>query len=242
MKVIESVNNEYIKYLSKLKIKKIRDKERKFLVEGYHLVSEAKNYLLEVLIVDEKDAVSNVNNILVTKEIIKKLSNTDTPQGIIGVCKYFDNFEIDYSGKILLLDSLQDPGNIGTLIRSSLGFDVGLVVLSNDCCDIYNDKLIRSSQGAIFKTKVIHRDLNDFIGKAKENNMKVFGTSLTNGTPLMSIKKTDNFCLILGNEGNGVSKDLLLKTDNNIFIEMSENLESLNVGIAGAIIMHYFYC
>lgn len=241
MKRIDSINNNYIKELAKLKIKKYRDIEKKFLIEGYHLIEEAKGNLIEVLIVEEKDKVEGVNNILVTKDIIKRLAFSDSPQMIIGVCNYF-NIEDSYNcNRVLLLDNLQDPGNIGTLIRSSLGFGIDLVVLSNNSVDLYNDKLIRSSQGAIFKVKVIQKDIKDEILSLKEREIKVFGTSLKNGKNLTSFGSFNSYGLVLGNEGNGVSKEILDITDENIFIEMDRNLESLNVGVSGAIIMHYFY-
>lgn len=241
LKKIDSLNNNYIKELSKLKLKKYRDAEKKFLVEGYHLVEEAKDNLVEVLIVDEKDIVEGVSNILVTKEIIKKLSFSETPQMIIGVCKYLSYNENENFNKVLLLDGLQDPGNIGTLIRSALGFGIDLVVLSNDSVDLYNDKLIRSSQGALFKVKAVQKDIKKMISLLKKHNIKVFGTSLKNGKNLTSYEKMSSYGLILGNEGNGVKKDILSITDENIFIEMNQELESLNVAISGAIIMHYFY-
>lgn len=241
MKRIDSVNNNYIKELAKLKIKKYRDIEKMFLIEGYHLINEAKNNLVEVLIVDEKDYIEGVNNILVTKDIIKKLSFSTTPQPIIGVCKYFENsLESNYQ-KVLLLDNLQDPGNVGTLIRCALGFGIDLVVLSKESVDIYNDKLLRASQGSVFKIKIIQEDLVKVIPTLKERNIKVYGTSLKNGINLGSVEVSDSFGLVLGNEGNGVSEDILKITDKNIFIEMDRKLESLNVGVAGAIVMHHFY-
>jgi len=101
MRKIESVNNEYVKELTKLKNKKYRDAKKMFLVEGYHLVNEAKEKLVEVLIVDEKDKIEGIENILVNKEIIKKISTTDSPQPIIGICKYFEESNNDYGKKML---------------------------------------------------------------------------------------------------------------------------------------------
>lgn len=240
MKKIESINNEHIKALYKLKTKKNRDESQMFLVDGYHLVKEAQQYLKEVLIVDEKDAISGVENILVTMEIIKKLSSTETPQPIIGVCHYFKE-EIEAVNRVLLLDNLQDPGNVGTLIRSALGFNMDLIVLSNDSVDIYNDKVIRASQGAIFKIKIIRKDICEMIEILKDKGIKVWGTSLKNGKALNDFEKVNKYALVLGNEGNGVKEAILNKCDKCIFVEMEKKLESLNVGIAGSIIMHYFY-
>ena len=240
MKVITSINNPFIKDLTKLKQKKYRDIEKRFLVEGYHLVNEAKKYLDLVLITNEKDLINGVENILVNEEIIKKLSFTTTPQNIIGLCHYFEEDRV-VGDKVLILDNLQDPGNIGTLIRSSLGFNMSSVILSNDSVDIYNDKLIRSTQGAIFKTNVICCDIKVVIDELKKKGIKVYGTSLSNGKPLGKFEKVEKYAIVLGNEGNGVREEILKMCDDNIFIEMDRRLESLNVAISGAIIMHYFY-
>ena len=240
MKTITSIANPLIKELLKLKQKKYRDEAKKFLVEGYHLVKEAKKYLDLVLIVDEADYIEGIECILVTTDIIKKLSFTSTPQNIIGVCHYFDN-NSELGDRVLLLDNLQDPGNIGTLIRSALGFNMSSVVLSNESVDIYNDKLIRSTQGAIFKINVASNDLIKTIKDLKNKGIKVFGTSLKDGAPLTKIEKAKEYAIVLGNEGNGVRGEVLDICNKNIFIEMDRRLESLNVAIAGAIIMHYFY-
>ena len=243
--VITSVQNTKIKELSKLKEKKYRDIEKKYLIEGFHLIEMAKDYLLEILTTDSKNIPSNidlnkVNVTIVSDEVIKKLAFTKTPQPIIGVCKYFDS-NINYNETGILLDNLQDPGNIGTILRSALAFNINNIILSKDSVDIYNDKVIRASQGAIYKLNISYLNLLDAINNYKNKEIKVFGTSLHNGKELTSFNKVSKYALVLGNEGNGVSKELLDKADNNIFIEMEDKIDSLNVSIAGAIIMHYFY-
>lgn len=242
MKKITSVANEYIKGLAKLHDKKYRDEKREFLIEGYHLIEEAIGKVLKtVLIVDEKDEVLGVENILVTNDIINKLAFTKTPQNIIGVCNYFDESDIElFSGKkCLLLDNVSDPGNLGTLVRSSLGFNIDTVFLSENSVDIYNDKFIRSTQGAIFKLKLIKKDLKIVINKLKEKGFYIVGTSLKNAEPLESIKTINKYALILGNEANGVSKEILDLTNKNVYIVTNKDLESLNVGVAGGIILYY---
>ena len=107
--------------------------------------------------------------------------------------------------------------------------------------DIYNEKVIRATQGAVFKVKVFRENIIDTIEKVKNKGINVYGTALENGSNLNSFERVDQYCLVLGNEGNGVSKEILDVCDKNIFIEMNKELESLNVAIAGAIIMHYFY-
>ena len=144
MKIITSANNSYIKDLIKLKQKKYRDINKLYLVEGYNILEEAKEYVKTILVSDKEDIEKykkfNVEIILVSEEIIKKLASTQTPQGVIGVCKYKDPKEVN--GKVVMLDGVQDPGNIGTIIRTSIAFGYDTVIMSEDCVDIYNDKVI----------------------------------------------------------------------------------------------------
>ena len=154
---------------------------------------------------------------------------------------YFSEAKIKGAKRIIVLDDLQDPGNVGTIIRSSLGFKIDLVVMSKGSVDLYNDKVIRSTQGAIFKVKVIEKDLKEALKEIKQEGIKVFGTSLKNGEPLEDFGKVEGYAIILGNEGSGVSEEILNLCDRNIFIEMDRDLESLNVGVSAGIIMHHFY-
>ncbi len=233
---ITSINNPKIKEIIKIyKEKKFRDDLNLFIVEGYHMVLEAykANLLVEVYSVkpvnfDFKDVF------IVSEQILEKISKTVTPQGIIGLCKKIDKHEI--TDRVLMLDNIQDPGNLGTILRSALAFNFKTVILDN-CCDIYNDKVLRSTQGAIFNLNLINGDLKEYIIKLKDYD--IYGTSLKNSTNLKDMKFLNkNIALILGNEGNGMREELLKMTKNNIFIEI-ENIESLNVAIAGAIIMHW---
>lgn len=241
MKEINSLNNEYIKYLLKLKDKKFRNQEKKFLIEGYHLVNEAykAKILKEILITEDKDCYKDVSKIKVNEAIIKKLSTTVNPQNILGVCEITLGKEISGT-KFLLLDNINDPGNLGTLIRSSLGFSIDTIVLGMDCVDVFNEKVIRASQGSIFKINILIDDLKNVISKLKEKNIKVYGTSLEASQFLQKIDKSPEYAIILGNEANGVKKELLKMTDQNIKIEINNELESLNVAVAGSILMYYF--
>ena len=241
MKEINSLNNEYIKYLFKLKDKKFRNQEKKFIIEGYHLVNEAykSNILKEVLITNDTNEYNDISKIKVNEAIINKLSTTVNPQNILGVCEIPDNKEIK-GNKILLLDNINDPGNLGTLIRSSLGFGISTIVLSPDCVDLYNEKVIRATQGGLFKINIIVDDLEKVILSLKEKEIKVYGTALSSSRFLQEFEKQDGYAIILGNEANGVKESLLALTDENIKIEINEQLESLNVAVAGSIIMYYF--
>ena len=238
LKEIKSINNEYIKEIAKLKNKKNRDTEKKFLVEGYHLIEMAGDYLDTILITDIKDLniIKNKKYILVTKEIIAKLSSTQSPQGIIGIVN--KKQESIGNKNILMLDNLQDPSNVGTLIRSALAFGIDSVILSNDCVDIFNDKVIRGSQGSIFKINYCYCNLIDKINEFKKKDYRIFGTSLENGKDLQKISFSEKNVLILGNEGQGVRKEILNSTDSNIYIPINDQIDSLNVAVAGSILMY----
>ncbi len=252
MKEITSVNNSYIKELMKLKQKKYRDEEKRFLVEGYHLVEMAKG-CLEIVLVTKKEDVNKYGNgiqyILVKDEIIKKLSDTKTPQGIIGVCKIKDNkdikeiININNSNKkdlVVMLDGLQDPGNIGTIIRTSLSFGVNTIVFSDTCVDCYNEKVIRGSQGGIFKINMLKGKLIEYISEYRKCKYDIIGTSLNNASSLdeVDIDKLNNKkVIVFGNEGNGVSEEVLNNTDINLYIPIND-MESLNVGVAAGILLY----
>ena len=239
MKEITSVNNPLIKELIKLKQKKYRDKEKKFIVEGYNIIEEAKDYITLIITSSKEDEniLPNVEHILVPKEIIGKLSETVTPQGIIGICNYVTSREY-FEGNVLVLDGLQDPGNIGTLIRTAICFDFNTIYITDNSCDIYNEKVLRATQGGIFKVNIIRKNINDIIDDLKKKGYYIVGTSLKNGIPLNDINFKNLNAIILGNEGNGVSKETIERSNINAYIPINTSMESLNVAIAGGIIMN----
>ncbi|XMB87024.1 RNA methyltransferase [Mycoplasmatota bacterium WC44] len=228
--MIQSMSNNKVKELNKLNKKKHRLEEGKFLVEGYHLVEEAKKagYLLEVLSTEDYD-FENVT--LVDRLIIEKLSKSKSPQDVIGVCKMIDkNIQSD---KILILDDISDPGNFGTLLRSAVGFGFEKIIVSKDTCDEYNDKVIRSSQGAIFHVDIVRGDLVSEIKALSE--YKIIGTDLKGKTNYEDT--VEKIALVLGNESRGMSEEVKEYCDEMLLIEINK-IESLNVAIAGSILMH----
>ena len=198
---IISENNPKIKELSKLNMAKYRKELKQFIVEGKHLVDEARkaNLLIEAYSIEEKEGY-----IIISESAMKKICHTDTVVSEIGVCKLID--KNDYSNKMLLLDSIQDPGNLGSLMRSAKAFGFNTIVLGNGCCDIYNDKVIRSSQGAIFKLNFINANLVEFIPTL--NDYLVYGTNVKKGISVDDCEKNKKIALVLGNEGNGISKEV----------------------------------
>ena len=235
--MITSLDNKKVKEIVKLKNKKYRDSEGKFVVETLNLVEEAYNagLLEEIYILDGYNYGIDVDTYYVTSAVMNKISNLENCS-VLGICKKNDDKGL-YGDKFLLLDGVQDPGNLGTIIRTAVGFNVDTIVLSNDTCDLYNDKVIRATEGAIFKMNIIRNDLVSVINTLKENNVVIYGTDVNNGVDVKTINESDKFALIMGNEGNGVKKEIKELVDKNLYINTNKELESLNVGVATGIIL-----
>ena len=234
-----SVNNEKIKNIKKLNTKKYRDETNLYLVEGEHLVKEAyeNNVLEELILLENTNLNIDVKISYVTKNVLNFISNLDTPNGILGICK---NKENTLKGnKIVILEDIQDPGNLGTIIRSSVAFNVDTLVLSNNTVDLYNPKVIRATQGMLFKLNIIiENDLENLIKNLKQNNYTIYTTNVKNGNSLKTIEKKDKVAIIMGNEGSGVSDKLNSLADKYLYIDMNKNCESLNVAVATSIILY----
>lgn len=239
--LITSLDNDRIKGYIKLKERKYRKKTNTFIVEGLHSVLEAYKTGSIIELILEKDEVLpfDLPCVYVTNEIINKISSLETPSNIMALCK-FNNDNVELGNKILLLDNVQDPGNLGTIIRSAVAFNVDSIVLSPDCVDVYNPKVLRSTQGMIFHIPIIVRDLFETIDTIKKEEIPVYGTRVEFGEDVSSLKEKDKvkYALVMGNEGNGVKRELLEKCDKNLFIDMSEKVESLNVSVAASILMY----
>lgn len=237
--MITSANNNTIKALIKLKQKKYRDETGYYLVEGEHLVEEAMKAKQVECLISTKDITSDLPIIVVSNEVMSKLSFTKSPQSIMAKCKIKKEKKLIDGKRYLILDDLQDPGNIGTLIRTALAFSIDQVILSNNCVDLYNDKLLRSMQGANFHISCIYDDLKTVISTLKKNNVKIIGSALENGQDIKQIKISEKMAFIVGNEGNGMNKDILQECDYVGYIPIN-TIESLNVAIAGSIMMYHF--
>ncbi|MEH6857153.1 RNA methyltransferase, partial [Priestia megaterium] len=171
---------------------------------------------------------------------IKLLSDTETPQGIIAVCFQTKHAEIIHTAqKVLLLDAVQDPGNLGTIIRTADAAGVEAIIVGEGSVDVYNPKVVRSTQGAIFHLPIVKGDLLEMISLLKEREIAVYGTSLQNGKVYTCVKPSNEFALVVGNEGNGVSEKVLEQTDQNLYIPIYGKSESLNVAIASGILLYY---
>ncbi len=237
--MITSLENKEIKKYLKLKKKKYRDLEKLFLVEGEHLIKEAEksNSLVKVILTEDKELETNKEILYVTHEIMKKLSTLDTPPEMIGVCKINDNNKV--GGNIILaLDDIQDPGNLGTIIRSAVAFNIKTILLSENTVDLYNPKVLRSTQGLLFYTNVIRCDLEKELKKLKEEQYSIYVTNVEEGKEINKMNVAEKLVLVMGNEGNGVSSNIKSLKDENIYIKTNNLVESLNVGVATSILLY----
>lgn len=235
--MIESVNNDRIKEIAKLRMPKYQDKRGLFLVESKHLVDEAKSagLLQEVFIKDGYDYEFE-NKTYISEKVINKLTSLDNAPKIIGVVKKLPKKEID--GKVLILDRIQNPGNMGTILRSALSFNVKNIIVSTDSVSIYNEKVIQSSAGAIFYLNIIEADITSEIEKLKNLGYIIYTTDVDGGASLKSISFKEKSAIIMGNEGSGVKDDIKALADEKLYIDINKEMESLNVAIATSIILY----
>lgn len=239
MQIIESVHNPKVKEWVKLHQKKYRQQQQQFIVEGEHLVEEALKAGVVQAVVTTRATfeAEEIAIYQVSESVLAKLAMTPTHQDIMAICEMV-SVEPTQLQRVLLLDAIQDPGNLGTLIRSALAFEVDAVVLGKGTVDLYNEKVLRSTQGAVFHLPVIQADLQTYIPELQTQGIEVIGTSLHHAVDLQTFEVPNRWALLLGNEGQGVHQALLDLTDENVFIEMSSQAESLNVAIAGSIVMY----
>lgn len=244
MKYIESAKNPKVKAWKKLLTKKERDLTGTFLIEGFHLVEEAlkEQLVLEIIVNQDMEMPANfkiegTEVVYVKDEVMKAICDTETPQGIAAVCEQptvgMNDIKLE---KLLLLDRVQDPGNLGTMIRTADAAGMDAVILGEGCADPYNPKVVRSTQGSLFHLPIVKANLAEFISTLE---IPVYGTALEGGVPFEQVDQSDAFALLVGNEGRGVSKELLDKTTKNLYIPIYGKSESLNVGIAAGILMYY---
>ena len=230
--MIESVNNERIIKYSKLNNKKYRDQEGLFIVEGDHLVEEASKYA-EVVEIFTTDDYANATKVSIP--VMKKLSGLDNPPKVLAIVKKLEEKSIN--GNVIILDDIQDPGNLGTIIRSAVAFNIDTIILSNNSVDLYNTKTIRASEGMIFKVNIIRTDLEIIINKLKDT-YDIITTDVVTGIELSDLEVNAPYAIIMGNEGNGVSSDISKLANKRVNIKMNKSCESLNVGVATSIILY----
>lgn len=231
MEIIKSSDNKKYKSLKKLLTKKEREKTKTFLIEGKNIIEEAKKHnKILTYITDDLNKVED-NIFYVDKKLKESLSSLKNSNEDIALVKYLDIKEVS-SDTILLIDDVRDPSNLGTILRTALAFNIKDVVLSLNTVDLYNPKVIRASEGAIFSLNILREDLIGFISKHKD--YKVLSTSLKAND--LKALKTNKKMIVIGNEGKGVSEEILKISDDYLKIPI-KNIDSLNVAIATSIIL-----
>ena len=250
--MITSTSNEQIKNIIQLKEKaKARKQKKLFVVEGIKMFLEIPEDKLVSVFVSEKfekenrELLLDVEYTLLSDSVFKKISDTVTPQGILAVVKQNeftveDIIETRNKDKscIVALDRLQDPGNLGTIVRTGEGAGITGIVMSNDSVDLYNPKVIRSTMGSVFRVPVaVVPDLQDAIKKMKQNGIVTYAAHL-NGTEYQKSVFKKDIALLIGNEAKGLSDEVSNMADKLIKIPMEGKVESLNAAVATAILIY----
>lgn len=248
--MITSTSNARIKELIQLQKKsKFRKEKAVYIIEGIKMFAEADKSYMEAVFVSEDFLSSEKNRALldgvsyetVSDNVMRAMSDTVTPQGVLCVMRCFEysvsSILNKENPKLMLLADLQDPGNAGTIIRSAEGAGMDAVIFSKGSVDLYNPKTIRSTMGSIFRVPFIYEDLRSVILKLKEKNVPVYTTDM-NGKSYKEASYEDGFAIIIGNEANGVSEDIAKLADQIITIPMCGKVESLNASIAASLIMY----
>lgn len=233
--MIESLNNEKIKYYTKLNDKKYRKSEKLFIAAGEHLVTEAlkKNIVKEILLLNgEENVYGDVT--YVTSDILKKVSDLTNYPKVLAICYIKDDLKIE--GNVVALDNIKDPGNLGTIIRSAVAFNYGTILLSEECVDVYNSKVVRATEGMLFNVNIVICDLFSTLLKLKESGYKIYGTDVVNGES--PAYESNKHVLIIGSEARGMSNSIREICDKNLYIKMNDKCESLNAGVSASILMY----
>ncbi len=239
--MIESLQNKTIKDLVRLQTKKERDRSGLFLIEGAHMIEEAQKAgcLTKVFRKESAPDIEGVENIVCSDPVMAKISQSDSGASLVGVCSkpVFENRE---ASSYLVLDRIQDPGNMGTLIRSAFAFGCEKILLLPGCADPYNFKTLQSSQGAVFFEPIETLSAVEDLAFLKDRNIPLLGAALhQNSISLKNFTVPQKWAIAIGNEGRGLSQACLDLCDVTIFIEMKD-FESLNAGVAGSILLYMF--
>jgi RNA methyltransferase, TrmH family len=237
----KNISKERLKFLAKLKQKKFRRNENLVIIEGLRLLEQllANGIEFEELYVEENSKLKlqvNCPIFSLKKYELEKITATETPQEIVALIKT-DLKPIVNKKRLLYLDGIREPGNLGTIIRTASAFSLDGIILSPDCCEIFNPKVIRASLGAVFFMSL---EIQNEDWLKKQSAMKI-ATSLDKAIPLesLSIPKED-WILILGSEADGIKNEILASADKKIKISQASQMESLNVAVAAGILMHHF--
>lgn len=255
MQIITSKDNENIKSIKKLKERKYRDLNNEYIIEGIKILKEAiqEKAVIKKIVICEECLANNIIDekllyeiakydcLYVSKKIFEGLTDVSKPQGILAVVEKNNKKDINYTEDIIVaLDGLQDPGNLGTILRTLDSANLSQVIVSKDTVDAYNPKVVRSTMGAIFRVNIVEAEnLKETLKEMKRHKYKVMCTDLTASKNIYEIDYNKKI-LVIGNEANGISKELLDMADEKIIIPMLGKTESLNASVATSIIVYEY--
>jgi len=255
-KTISSVNNQLIKETCELKLKKYRNAAEAFIIEGARSTEEVLNSGWDIVhafvdvsadsgrvrtISDKLEAIG-MTIFEVTPEVMQRLSDTDTPQGILLVVRKktceLNDFNQKHEGLLLVLDEVRDPGNLGTMIRTADAAGIDGIILLDGCTDVFAPKAVRSAMGSLFHLPIRNEQKkNEFISWCTENNWSLWSSSLEGGQSIYGEELAKRTAIVIGNEAEGVSAELLSASEKRVYIPMPGKAESLNAAIAAGIIL-----
>lgn len=255
MQIITSKDNENIKSIKKLKERKYRDLNNEYIIEGIKILKEAiqERAVIKKIVICEECLANNIIDekllyeiakydcLYVSQKIFEGLTDVSKPQGILAVVEKNNKKDINYNEDIIVaLDGLQDPGNLGTILRTLDSANLSQVIVSKDTVDAYNPKVVRSTMGAIFRVNIVEAEnLKETLKEMKRHKYKVMCTDLTASKNIYEIDYYKKI-LVIGNEANGISKELLDMADEKIIIPMLGKTESLNASVATSIIVYEY--
>lgn len=265
--VITSRSNPLVVKMAKLENKKQREEEGLFRLDGVKLLCEALAFSAEIeyVFMRESSSAELLDHIeehfggkvpesegtlvMLGDSAFEKMSNEKSPEGVITVAKYIDkshkivkiekNTEVGRGKKALMLESVRDPGNLGTIMRTAAAFGTELIILSADCADIYNPKTVRAAMGAVFKVETLRvNSVSEAICALRADGRRVFATALdADALKLGDFKLRETDVFLIGNEGHGLSAEAIAACERSVFIPMSEGTESLNASVAASVCM-----
>ena len=256
MQVISSKDNELIKHIKKLKDKKYRDENNEYIVEGVKLIEEAvqeKARIKKIIVCEDTTRtyeipthvmleIAKYECVYVTDKIFSSITQVTNPQGVMAIIeKNSENQEIDYTQDIIIaLDNVQDPGNLGTILRTVDSIGLNQIIVSKDTVDAFNSKVVRSTMGAIFRVKIIEvENLIQTIKEMRKHHFKLLVTSLQTENSIYDIEFNKKI-IVIGNESNGVSKEIQDMADEKTKIPMLGKTESLNASVAAGVVMYEY--
>lgn len=256
MQVISSKDNELIKHIKKLKDKKYRDENNEYIVEGVKLIEEAvqeKARIKKIIVCEDTTRtyeipthvmleIAKYECVYVTDKIFSAITQVTNPQGVMAIIeKNAENQQIDYTQDIIIaLDNVQDPGNLGTILRTVDSIGLNQIIVSKDTVDAFNSKVVRSTMGAIFRVKIIEvENLIQTIKEMRKHHFKLLVTSLQTENSIYDIEFNKKI-IVIGNESNGVSKEIQDMADEKTKIPMLGKTESLNASVAAGVVMYEY--